>query len=134
VPNPDAGIRLIISVNVAFCKIPKPKPNRPMPAITAAGDASHSRPAIPAVAMARAGASSRAWPTRSPSRPAPQLPAVPASACVNRPATAMFRGSPVASGRNETTTPAVTVLAAKISAGRRSPGWRSPASNPTGRS
>jgi len=64
---------------------------------------------------------------------APDL-AVLVSACANRPAAAMFRDSPVASGKNETTTPAATVAAAKIRAGRRSQAWRRPASSPVGRS
>src|SRR5262249_56892440 len=40
VPSPDAGMRPIISAKVAFWPMPNPVPNRNMPAITAAGEAS----------------------------------------------------------------------------------------------
>ena len=65
-PSPDAGMRSIISARVAFWMIPNPAPNRDMPAITAAGDASQIMAAIPTDAITSPGTSKRACPCRSP--------------------------------------------------------------------
>ena len=59
-PTPDAGMRSIISAKVAFWMMPNPVPNRHMPAITAAGDASQIMATMPRDAMASPGTSRRA--------------------------------------------------------------------------
>ena len=56
-PNPDAGIRSIISAKMAFWLIPNPIPNRHMPAITATGKTSQIITIIPADAIASPGIS-----------------------------------------------------------------------------
>ena len=56
-PSPDAGMRSIISTKVAFWMIPKPMPNKHMPAITATGDASQIMAAMPADAATSPGTS-----------------------------------------------------------------------------
>ena len=53
-------MRSIISTKVAFWLIPKPVPNRHMPAITAAGDVSQIMAVIPRDAIASPGTSRRA--------------------------------------------------------------------------
>src|SRR6516162_403033 len=57
VPAPDGGMRSIISAKVAFWQIPNPVPNRHMPAITAAGEASQIMVTMPRDAIASAGTS-----------------------------------------------------------------------------
>jgi len=70
-----------------------------MPAITAIGDVGHISVAIAGAAIASAGARRRAWPCRSPKRPAHQRLTAAVTACASKPAAARFPEIPPASGR-----------------------------------
>src|SRR5487761_1535291 len=73
------------------------------------GDASQIMAVMPSDAVSSPGISRPPLACRSPSRPAPQPPAMAQMAWANKPAVATLPASPVARGRNEATTPAATV-------------------------
>ena len=118
---------------VAFWVAPKPDPNSTMPATTAAGRSTRTRAPTPAAVVTTPGTSRAAGPWRSPYRPAHQRHRVEATAWTNRPSAARLARPPAtARGRKVTTTPAAVAAAAKVAAGRRRAGVRSPVRIPTG--
>jgi GntR family transcriptional regulator / MocR family aminotransferase len=108
----------ISSANVAFSITPNPAPNSTMLAKISAGDASHIIAVMPSAATISAGMSSLALPYLSPYRPACQRLSVAVSADTSRAAEERLLGAPFASGRNESSTPAAMVQAARISGSR----------------